>query len=36
MIGADYIDDLAFLTNAHAQEEFLLHSLEQAARGIGL
>ena len=30
------MDDLAFQANTPAQAEFLLHSLEQAARGIGL
>ena len=32
----DYADDIAFLTNAPAQAETLLHSLERAAAGIGL
>ena len=36
MTNADYTDDLALLTNTPAQAESLLHSLEQAARGIGL
>ena len=29
-------DDLALLTNTPTQAKSLLHSLEQAARGIGL
>ena len=33
---ADYADDLSLLTNTPTQAEFLLHSLEQAARDIGL
>ena len=33
---ADYTDDIALLANAPAQAETLLHSLEQAAVGIGL
>ena len=33
---ADYADDIALLANAPAQAETLLHSLEQAAVGIGL
>ena len=33
---ADYADDTALLANALNQTETLLHSLEQAARGIGL
>ena len=33
---ADNADDLALLTNTPAQGKFQLHSLEQAARGIGL
>ena len=33
---ADYADDLALLANTPNQEETLLHSLEQAAAGIGL
>ena len=33
---SDYADDLALLTNTLAQAESLLHSLEQAARGVGL
>ena len=32
----DYGDDIAILANAPAQAETLLHSLEQAATGIGL
>ena len=33
---ADYADDISLLTNAPAQAEILLHSLEQAATGIDL
>ena len=33
---ADYTNDLAILTNTPSQAETLLHSLEQAAAGIGL
>ena len=33
---ADYADDLAILVNTPTQTKFLLHSLEQAAIGIGL
>ena len=33
---ADYADDTALLANAPGQAETLLHSLEQAAAGIGL
>ena len=33
---ADYDDDIALLANAPAQAETLLHSMEQAAAGIGL
>ena len=33
---ADYADDIAILANTHKQAETLLHSLEQAAAGIGL
>ena len=33
---ADYADDIAQLANAPAQAENLLHSLQQAAAGIGL
>ena len=29
------LDDIALLPNAPAQDEFLLHSLEQAVGGIG-
>ena len=32
---ADYADDIALLANIPAQAETLLHSLEQAAAGIG-
>ena len=32
----DYTDDIALLANTPAQAETLLHSLEQAAAGIGL
>ena len=32
----DYSDDQVFLANTPAQVECLLHSLKQAARGIGL
>ena len=32
----DYADDIAILANTHNQAETLLHSLEQAAAGIGL
>ena len=32
----DYADDIAFLANAPAQAEILLHNLEWAAAGIGL
>ena len=35
-MGADYIDDIALLANTAAPAESLLHSLEQAADGIGL
>ena len=34
--NADYIDDLTLLANTSAQVESLLHSLEQAAKGISL
>ena len=34
--NADYADAMAFLANTPAQAESLLHSLEHAARGIGL
>ena len=33
---ADYADDIVLLANTLAQAETLLHSLEQAAGGIGL
>ena len=33
---ADYADDIALLANTPTQAKFLLHSLELAARGIGL
>ena len=33
---ADYAEDIALLVNTPAQAETLLHSLEQAAAGIGL
>ena len=33
---ADYVDDLLFLANSHAQAESLLHNQEQAARNIDL
>ena len=36
MIDADYAYDLMLLTNTPAQAETLLHSLKQAAGGIGL
>ena len=32
----DYTDDIALLANTPAQAQSLLHSLEQAADGIGL
>ena len=32
----DYADDLALLPNTPVQAESLLHSVEQATRGIGL
>ena len=32
----DYADDIALLANAPTQTETLLHSLEQAAAGIGI
>ena len=34
--NSDYADYLALLVNTPTQAEFLLHSLEQAAEGIGL
>ena len=33
---ADFADDIALLSNAPAQAESLLHSLERAVAGIGL
>ena len=36
MKDTDYTDDQALLTNMPAQAKSLLHSLEQAARGIDL
>ena len=33
---ANYADDIALLANTPAQAESLLHSLKQAAAGIGL
>ena len=36
MYPADYADDIAILANTPNQAETLLHSLEQAAAGIGL
>ena len=36
MTDADYIDDLALLSNTPARAKSLLHSLEQAAIVIGL
>ena len=33
---ADYADDIALLANTPTQAETLLHSLEQAAAGVGL
>ena len=35
-MDVDKVDDIALLTNTPAQAESLLHSLEQAADGIGL
>ena len=35
MTDTDYTDDLVLLANTPAQAKSLLHSLEQAARGIG-
>ena len=35
-MDTDYTNDLALLTNTPVQAESLLHSLEQAAGGIGL
>ena len=36
LTDADYVNDLALLTNTPAQAKWLLHSLEQAASGIDL
>ena len=36
IIDADYADDIAILENTPNRDETLLHSLEQAAAGIGL
>ena len=36
IMDTDYADDIALLANTPAQAETLLHSLEQAAVGIGL
>ena len=36
MTDADYADDLALSANTSALDESLLHSLEQAARGVSL
>ena len=36
MTGVNYADDLALPTNTPAQTEPLLHSVYQAAKGIGL
>ena len=36
MINADSADDLTHLENTPTQAEFLQHSFEQAAGGIGL
>ena len=35
-MNVDYADDIALLANTPTQAESLLHSLEQAAGGIGL
>ena len=35
-MDADYVDNIAFLANTSTQAESHLHSLEQAASGIGL
>ena len=35
-MDASYIDDIVLLANISMQAESLLHSLEQAAGGIGL
>ena len=34
IIDADYVDDLVFITNTPAQTKSLLHSLEQAEKGM--
>ena len=34
--NADYADDIALRLNTSTQPEFMLHSLEKAAGGIGL
>ena len=34
-MDADYADDISLLRNTPAQAEFLQHSLERAAPGIG-
>ena len=36
MTDEDYADDPVFLINTPAQDEFILHSMEEAARSIGL
>ena len=36
IMDADYTDDLVLLANTPSQIKYLLHSLEQAARAIGL
>ena len=36
IMNTDYADDVALLANTSTQAESLLHSLEQAAGGIGL
>ena len=35
-MDTNYTDDIALLTNTPTQTEFLLHSLEQAAGGVGI
>ena len=35
IMDVDYADDIALLANSTAQDESLLHSLEQATGGIG-
>ena len=35
MVDLDYTDDLALPANSHAKAEYMLHSLEQAAEGMG-